>query len=329
MIVSELPVIDAQMRARILRAPKTRAAHEEFISKIEAMNAVELGGSAEARVLPRELSCVAWNLERCLFPEGSAQHIAPLAPDVVLLSEMDCGMARTAQRHTTALMAESLGMAYAYGVEFFEIGLGGETELPFCEETENSRGWHGNAILARAPMTRVTMVRLDRHGHWFVTDTNVDPNQPRIGGRMALLAVIETEAGPICAVSTHLESNADAKHRMAQFAHLLDAIDAFAPDMPVVIGGDLNTGNHMPPNFDWQEEGLFDLARVRGYSWDVNPEGMTTRPSLLTPHPTRKMKLDWFALRELRAIEGRIIPSVTESHDVLSDHEAIWCRCAL
>lgn len=329
MIVSELPIIEEQMRTRILRASKTRQAHIDLLNQIEAMNSVELGGNAASSKLPAQISVVAWNLERCLFPEQSAAQIAPFAPDLVLLSEMDCGMARTAQRHTTSEMAKAMGMAYAYGVEFFEMGLGGETELPYCEDTENVRGWHGNAILSRAPMTRVTMVRLDHHGHWFVTDTNVDPNQPRVGGRMALLAVTETEAGPICAVSTHLESNADGKHRMAQFAHLLDAIDEFAPNMPVVIGGDLNTGNHMPPNFDWQDEGLFDLARAQRYSWDVNPEGTTTRPSLLTPHPTRKMKLDWFALRDLRAIEGRIIPSVTESGDVLSDHDAIWCRCAL
>lgn len=326
MIVSELPIIEEQMRTRILRAPKTRQAHIELLSQIEAMNSVELGGIAASSKLPAQISVVAWNLERCLFPEQSAAHLAPFAPDLVLLSEMDCGMARTAQRHTTAEMAKEMGMAYAYGVEFFEMGLGGDTELPYCEDTENARGWHGNAILSRAPMTRVAMLRLDSHGHWFVTGPNVDPNQPRVGGRMALLAVIETDAGPICAVSTHLESNADGKHRMAQFAHLLDAIDDFAPDLPVVIGGDLNTGNHMPPDFAWQREGLFDLARSQGYSWDVNPEGDTTRPSLLTPHPTRKMKLDWFALRGMRGEGGRIIPSVTQEGDVLSDHDAIWCR---
>ena len=81
----------------------------------------------------------------------------------------------------------------------------------------------------------------------------------------------------------------------------------------------------MPPDFAWQREGLFDLARSQGYSWDVNAEGDTTRPSLLTPHPTRKMKLDWFALRGMRGEAGRIIPSVTQEGDVLSDHEAIWC----
>ena len=143
MIVSELPIIEEQMRTRILRAPKTQQAHVELLSQIEAMNSVELGGIAASSKLPAQISVVAWNLERCLFPEQSAAHLAPVAPDLVLLSEMDCGMARTAQRHTTAEMAKEMGMAYAYGVEFFEMGLGGETELPYCEDTENARGWHG------------------------------------------------------------------------------------------------------------------------------------------------------------------------------------------
>lgn len=329
MAVSELPIVDEQMRKRILTAPRTRAAHEALLAEMEALNTVELGGEASTPLLSHEISTVAWNVERCLFPEASAKHLAPLAPDLLLLSEMDCGMARTGQRHTTAEMAASMGMAYAYGVEFFEMGLGGETEMPFCKDRENERGWHGNAILSRAPILRVMMLRLDSHGHWFANGSAVDLNQPRIGGRMALLAVIESEAGPICAVSTHLESNADARHRMAQFAHLLDAVDDFAPNMPVVIGGDLNTGNHMPPDFEWHSEGLFDLARAQGYSWEVNPAGMTTRPSLLTPHPSRKMKLDWFALRGLTGGQGRIIPAVTEGGQTLSDHDAIWCELSL
>ncbi len=74
---------------------------------------------------------------------------------------------------------------------------------------------------------------------------------------MAIAAVVPGAEGPICVVSTHLESNADAAHRHVQFNLLVDKIDAFAPDMPVLIGGDLNTGNHLPPDFDHQRETLF------------------------------------------------------------------------
>ncbi|MEY8100057.1 endonuclease, partial [Falsihalocynthiibacter sp. S25ZX9] len=97
----------------------------------------------------------------------------------------------------------------------------------------------------------------DDHGHWFSSDElNADPEQPRVGGRMAIAAILPRDSGTVCVVSTHLDSNADARYRAVQFERLLDAIDDFAPDMPVLIGWDLNTGNHQPPDFDWKDETL-------------------------------------------------------------------------
>ena len=129
-------------------------------------------------------------------------------------------------------------------------GLGGPTERHFCKDDVNALGWHGNAVLSKVPFDKVTLIRLDDHGHWFSSESGADPEQPRLGGRMAIAAVLPTDAGEICVVSTHLESNAGAAHRHAQFEILLDAGGAFAPGMPVLIGGDLNTGNHIPPHFD-------------------------------------------------------------------------------
>ncbi len=106
-------------------------------------------------------------------------------------------------------------------------------------------------------------------------------------------------------------------------------MDDFAPGMPVLIGGDLNTGNHLPPDFDWREEGLFDLARGRGYSWDFTAPGTTTRPSLITPHPDRVMKLDWLAGRGLRCLDRGILSSLGADKKPLSDHDCVWCAAAL
>jgi endonuclease/exonuclease/phosphatase family metal-dependent hydrolase len=143
---------------------------------------------------------------------------------------------------------------------------------------------------------------------------------------MAIAAVVPTESGPLCVVSTHLESNAGAAHRQTQMQILLDAIDAFAPDMPVLIGGDLNTGNHLPPDFDWRNETLFTLAKERGYSWDFTAAGNTTRPSLITPHPDRVMKLDWFVGRGLNTEESGVLISTMADGKPLSDHDCVWCK---
>jgi endonuclease/exonuclease/phosphatase family metal-dependent hydrolase len=326
-VLFDLPLVTAAQRESILTATRTAASHRALLASLPAMNAVQVGGAAQVAKLGRGVSVAAWNVERCLFAQETAALLAPIAPDIVLVSEVDHGMARTGQSHTTAEMAAALGMAYCFGVEFHELDLGGPTERMFCQDDFNARGWHGNAILSRAPLARVSMVRLCDHGHWFSSDEMpADPEQPRVGGRMALLAEVPTEAGPICVASTHLESNATEAHRAHQFDTLMTAIDGFAPDMPVLIGGDLNTGNHLPPDFDWRRETLFARAEARGYDWDFTAEGLSTRASLITPHPTRKMKLDWLCARGFARADRGMIQAVTDGGKPVSDHDAVWCR---
>ncbi|KJZ20674.1 endonuclease/exonuclease/phosphatase family protein [Loktanella sp. S4079] len=325
-IVSALTPVTPAQRAAILDAAPTRDAHRALMAQIPAMHEIEVGGDGSGPI-DGHLNVVAWNLERCLFPEESAEHLHDTFPDVVLVSEADKGMARTGQRNTMADMAAALGMHYAFGVEFHELDLGGVTERAFCRDDYNALGWHGNAILSRAPFERLEQIRLDDHGHWFAPDQNAsDPGQPRVGGRMALAAVIRVDRKDICFVSTHLESNADAAHRDRQMHVLLDAVAAFAGDMPVIIGGDLNTGNHLPPDFRWQDETLFETATRRGFHWDANADGFTTRPSLITPHPDRRMKLDWFCCRGVVGQNPRIISSLSRSGRPLSDHDVVTAQ---
>lgn len=324
-ILRSLPRVTETQRKQIAAAPRSAGAHRALLAGVPAMSALETGGAAPLARLPGAFTVAAWNVERCLFPEASAALLAPHAPAIVLLSEMDSGMARTGQRNTTADMASALGMAYAYGVEFFELGLGGSTERQFCKDNFNARGWHGNAILSSAPFERLALMRLDEDGHWF-TPAAGSSEQPRLGGRMAVTAIVPGADGQFCVVSTHLESNAGAEYRHAQFSRLLDLIDDFAPGLPVLIGGDLNTGNHVPPDYDWRAETLFDLAHGRGYHWDLTPEGVTTGPSLITPHQTRAMKLDWFCARGLTGGDPRLLEVRDTQGTALSDHKCILCR---
>ncbi|MDC0738430.1 endonuclease [Cognatishimia sp. SS12] len=330
LVLNQLPAVSAAEAARITAAPRTEEAHRALMASLPAMTAVEVSGTPSRDVLPKRFTAAAWNIERCLFPEKSADLLADLRPDVVLLSEVDAGMARTGQRHNTAEMAQALGMTYAYGVEFYEMGLGSGKELEFCSDDANALGFHGNAILSSAPFIDVTQIRLDERGHWFCTTTNPGADtQPRVGERMAIAATILSEEGPVCVVSTHLESNADAAHRHQQFARILDAVDHFAPGLPTLIGGDLNTGNHLPPDFDHRQETLFALAEARGFDWGLTPEGVTTRASLITPHDSRRMKLDWFCQRGFSAGQGRLIAALDPEDVPLSDHECISAELTL
>lgn len=293
---------------------RTPAAHDAHCAGIQALNAVEFVPPPPAP-LDFPIRVAAWNLERCLDPAGSAAALA--GRDLVLLSEMDDGMARTGQAHTTAEVAARLGMGYAYAVEFLELGLGSPIEHEFCSDDHNTRGFHGNALLARAGLSAVFALRLWGRRQWFL-----DAEQPRLGERVAVGGVLATEAGPIVVVSTHFESACGPEHRAAQAEGLFAALEAEFPGLPVLIGGDLNTGNC--PGGDWRDEGLFDLARAAGYTVHGGPEeATTTRPSRLTRFPDRVMKLDWFLARGLNLSEVRICPALDPAGVPLSDHERI------
>ncbi|MCD2185179.1 endonuclease/exonuclease/phosphatase family protein [Rhizobium sp. GN54] len=311
------------IRLQVAALPRTIAAHDGKMAELPFMNAIETGGNAaSAGPLAFPFEVAAWNLERCLFPEATAGLLrqATSAP-VVLVSEMDDGMARTGQRNTTADLAGLLGMAYAYGVEFLELGLGSATERAFCKDDFNLHGFHGNGLMAAVPLAQPFMLRLEGERLWFIDGGD----QPRLGERMAIGAVIETDAGPIVIVSVHLESATTAAYRERQVASLIDALDEAFPGVPVLIGGDLNTGNHA--GGDFEAEGLFRQAAARGFSRHGGPlDRMTTRPSLITRWPERAMKLDWFLARGLVVGETRIVPSLDETGRPLSDHDLIVCR---
>jgi endonuclease/exonuclease/phosphatase family metal-dependent hydrolase len=283
---------------------------------------VEVAGEASAIApLAFPFTVAAWNMERCLFPQASASHVAATSAAVVLLSEMDDGMARTAQRNTTAEMAQALSMSYAYGVEFIELGLGSDTEREFCRDSFNTRSLHGNGLMASVPLTQPFVIRLWGERIWL----NHDPDQLRIGERCAVGAMIETEAGPFVAVSTHLESATTAAYRERQMSDLIDQIESNFPGLPVLIGGDLNTGNHA--GGDFEAEGLFTMSAKRGFERHGGPiEQMTTRPSLITRWPERAMKLDWFLSRGLEISSSAIMSSLDQDGTPLSDHDLISCK---
>lgn len=320
--VDMLDVPPPQERLSIVGLDKTIAAHDAKLVAMACMTTVETGGKQSVdKPLAFPFTVSAWNLERCLFPAESAAKMQAEHPSVVLLSEMDNGMARTAQQNMTAEVAAYMGMNYAYGVEFIELGLGSEIEHQFCKDDFNEKGFHGNALMACVPLHRVFVQRLAGERLWFFNGGD----QPRLGERNAIGAVIETEEGSFVAVSVHLESASPAAYREKQVAQLIDALEAEFGDMPVLIGGDLNTGNHA--GGDFEAEGLFRVAGERGFTRHSGAiDQMTTRPSLITRWPDRAMKLDWFLSRGLTIGESRIVPSLDENGRPLSDHDLIVCR---
>jgi len=297
-----------------LDAEATNEAHASAHAAITAFSEIERGGSGNAAPEQTVLRLGAWNLERCLYPAESAALLRAAGLDVALLTELDYGCHRTGQRHTTRDLADMLEMHYAYGVEFLELATMPQP-IPLADTSEgNAVGFHGNGLLSRSDIRAPLIIRLDAVADWYVAPPG---GQKRIGSRMAVAATLAFGTQEIVVCSVHLESNADAPGRALQFRTLLDALDIYAAERPIVIGGDLNTPVHGP------DEALFDLAMARGFDWTAcNTPGPTTRPSIWSKG-AGDWKLDWLCTRGLTAESPAIIPAIAPDGTVLSDHDLV------
>jgi endonuclease/exonuclease/phosphatase family metal-dependent hydrolase len=306
------------------------------VEEVQALRVLETGGGAVgARTGP--LRVAYWNVQRFHHFDACCALIRGTAPDILLLGEIDIGMARTEQRHCLREAAVALGSNYIFGTEFLELGLGDENERRRHAGSRNDSGLHGNGILSRLRLEAPVLVRLEADGDWF----DGKHGERRVGGRCAVAASIAMGQRRLLLVSVHLESHSGPALRAEQMRRLFDAIDQFAPGQPVVIGGDLNTSTFTrtttaqkldaeaavredPRRVVEPEryEPLFEVARTRGYEWQsANAVGPTERvqagETAILGH------IDWFLVRGVRAYESAIIPAIDEQGSLISDHEMI------
>ena len=262
--------------------------------------------------------------------------------DIILANELDYGMARSENVHTTKMLAEALHMNFAFGVEFITVNAG---------KNGNAQGLHGNAILSRYPIDRVKLVHLPIEYEWFYRE-----GDSRLGTRMALLAQIRIGKHDIGVVCVHLENRASPMGRVRQFTYLLDEIDAYFGNLPVLIGGDMNTNtvdgdsqSNMEELKDKAElmkrlgaipeyEPMMELAAARGYAYrDCNLFNKSTRRKHMPGEEDVLLNLDWFFQRGLScSLPARVetifdhtalpgCPEYMKEFDgkELSDHDAI------
>ncbi len=280
--------------------------------EIELIQSLAVSPSGSLRV-------AAWNLERCLYPDEAARILARHHVDLALLTEMDVGMLRTGQVHTIGRIAARLGQGYCYGLEFLElVSPPPPSGLPRNGEA-NTDAFHGNGIVASLPIEEAIVIRLDEEADWYAAPNG---NQRRIGNRMAVAAKLGAGRRRFVAGSAHLENRTDGAGRAKQMQTLLDALDAHAGDLPVIIGGDLNA--HVGPGgYADASEPLFAMAAGRGYDWAAcNLARPTTRQSTWSESEGAR-QLDWFCTRGLTVRDPEIVPAIGEDGNILSDHEML------
>ena len=260
--------------------------------------------------------------------------------EALLLSELDVGMARSQQRHTARELALRLGLGFAFGVEFLELGLGNAAERERSAGEENAVGYHGGAVASARPLERPVLVRLDAGGDWF----DGRRGERRVGGRIAVLATLRVAGAPVTLASVHLESHGDPGLRDAQMAALLEALDAYAPGAPALIGGDVNTHSLGSKELEDRDalaralradpsrlaepvayEPLFARLEDAGFERRACNAGLPTERRRGEEGSRRgTLRLDWFFARGLDCSAPEVLAALDPATgEALSDHEAI------
>ena len=322
---------------------------EEIMAQIPQFSQAEVyHRAAPPETVPASLGALVFNMERGVHLEelGDFLETCPAVRpfDVILANEMDDGCVRSGGRNTALELAERLGMNVAFGLEFIELVNGAD-----------SKGFHGNAIFSRWPIQRAEVLRLPEQYNWYFD------RQRRIGGRLAILAELDVAGRSVGVVTIHLENRTHSPGRKAQLDTVLAAAERMFPNMPVILGGDLNTNTFDGRDKDaikavagspaLQRRCLEDVTEWEACLPAAETAGYRLLPEL--PAATRRkplpggshldLRLDWLLVRGAKVTESRTVSTRKEdcgfapadsalaafTGEELSDHNAVWASCVL
>ncbi len=245
------------------------------------------------------IKVLAWNIERGIQFDGILDalknHEQLKDKDLLILTELDHGMARSGNRFVAQEIARELGLNYAFAPVYIPLQKGSGVESDM--EGENTVSIHGLAMFSRYPMKNVHAIPLPngKDKMWG--------KEKRIGYLRAIVADIEHPTGDFRAVTIHLDAHCSRAHRALQIKIILDHLDTLPP-LPTLIGGDWNTTgfnsqsstraimgywrrvlmgpknialNHLPHPERFFEKKLFNGLEKRGFSFrDLNNIGVGT-----------------------------------------------------
>jgi len=242
-----------------------------------------VGEASRIRQVPPadgQLTVVSWNIAQGARYERVRDALKALDADVYLLQEVDMGVRRSDYRKVAKDLADDLGLNWVFAGEFQEIG----------QSRRNIPALTGQAVLSRYPIHNAFALPFENQARlrW-----NLDPFQPRRGGRMALRA----ESGGALVYNAHIESAKDDRFRHKQVDEMLfDRLDPDRANLPVVFAGDFNTGN--VPDKSPIVRCLID----EGFVDALGTLDTGRRTSVNHAQP-----LDWIFIRNMAPHHGRVI----------------------
>lgn len=334
-VVKNLPEPDGRVLDEARAVSDEPDRHRHFLDRVAALHELESCPPAAPLAWPGRLRIAAFNAQRLKNVSATRALLDRARTDIALLSEVDCGMARSGNGSPIRDLTAAAGEGYLYGVEFVELDLGNAREIAEHRGERNARGFHGNAIATKLPLADSCLIPLEESGFWF---PGREGGQRRIGGRMAIAARAVGAPVPLWLVSTHLESKADERDRQVQIQALLRALDRIAPNAACVIGGDFNT-KKLPRDADALRaaleeperfEPLFEDLRRAGFSWADSNLAEPTQHTGPTGKPRPPFgKLDWIVVRGMKLTNPQVLSAVDGEGRPISDHQLIAADLAL
>jgi hypothetical protein len=177
---------------------------QKLTDALKNMDEVEIDNSiSPQKECTGPLKVVELNAERGRWWMQSASLLKDA--DVIILNEMDIGMARSDNQHTARLMAHFLGMNYAWGLEFVELTPGNDEDRYNANGLQDFQGLHGNAFLTKCTISSPVIFR-DQIGQYFSSQSirmNAGGMEKRLGGRMGMFGRIIVDGRETVIGSVH------------------------------------------------------------------------------------------------------------------------------
>jgi endonuclease/exonuclease/phosphatase family metal-dependent hydrolase len=245
-----------------------------------------------------------WNIDRGLQMEGISTLIQHERPDVVLLQEADLNASRTRQKDVAEELARKLSFNYVFGIEFEELAQG----------SRSSPAYLGQAILSRFPIYSSRILRFSHQSkHWqprpYLPRWPVF--QPRLGGRMALIAAIGVGNATVVFYDLHLESQGSERLRLQQLDEVLADVTQYPSDACLILAGDFNTDVRRSP--------LAQKVIHEGFRNVVKEGSLSTKPGGAAK--------DWVFVRgPVQFDEGKVHQDTTASdHFPITSYLSVSC----
>ena len=255
-ISHELSGIVPELR-RIGKRPALAASalwekHGEEIGRVTRALAYDRPANPAPTGQTRFVRVASWNIERGKELDGQAaflkNHPALSRADILLLNEVDIGMARSGNRDVARELSEALGFEYVFGNSYLCLDPGNIRDG--AAGAENTLGLHGNAILSRYPILRAENVSV------CITKEKFHSSEKRLGHKKALWAEVQTPLGKLPVAAAHLDSGAAPFQRGAQLRDLLIKLEERGVAERCVVGGDFNTTT-------------YDLKSIPRLAWNI------------------------------------------------------------